>query len=159
MRRIAVKIKVENLMDVLLAERGELSPEQIRSIEIDALVDTGATLLCLPSKTIADLGLSLLGTRTATTARGSIEQRVFRGAQLSIMRRTCTVDIMELQDGIPALVGYIPLENLDLQPDVQNRTLVPSRGSGNKMVMDLFLIYASQFKWEITTCPKLNSPL
>lgn len=140
MGRIVVKIKVENLMDVLLAEKGDLSPEQVRSIEIDALVDTGATLLCLPSKTITDLGLSFLGTRTVTTARGSVERRVFRGAQLSIMGRTCTIDVMELEDEIPALVGYVPLENLDLQPDVRERTLVPSRGTRDKMVMDLFLV-------------------
>ena len=138
MGRIVTKIKVENLMDVLLAERGDLPPEQIRNIEIDALVDTGATLLCLPSKTIEDLGLSFLETRTATTARGSVERRVFRGAQLTIMGRTCTVDVMELDDDLPALVGYVPLENLDLQPDVQKRTLIPSRGDRDKMVMDLF---------------------
>ena len=140
MGRIVTKIKVENLMDVLLAEKGDLSSEQVRSIEIDALVDTGATLLCLPSKTIADLGLSFLGTRTVTTATGSVERRVFRGAQLSIMSRTCTVDVMELEDEIPALVGYVPLENLDLQPDVKNRALVPNRGTRDKMVMDLFLV-------------------
>ena len=140
MGRIVTKIKVENLMDVLLAEKGDLFPEQVRSIEIDALVDTGATLLCLLSKTIADLGLSFLGTRTVTTATGSIERRVFRGAQLSIMSRTCTVDVMELEDEIPALVGYVPLENLDLQPDVKNRAFVPNRGTRDKMVMDLFLV-------------------
>ena len=49
MGRIVAKIKVENLMDVLLAERGDLTYEQVRSIEIDALVETRATLLCLPS--------------------------------------------------------------------------------------------------------------
>ena len=116
MGRIVAKIKVENLMDVLLAERGDLTYEQVRSIEIDALVETRATLLCLPSQIIANLGLSFLGARTATTTNGPIERRIFQGARLSIVGRTCTVDVMELEDGIPALVGYVPLENLDLQP-------------------------------------------
>jgi len=132
--RVVIKIKVENLVDVLLAERGELLPEQVRSVEMDALVDTGATLLCLPSKKIAELGLSLLETRTATTATGPADRRIFRGAQLSIMGRTCTT----LEEGVPALVGYVPLENLDLQPDPKKRTLVPYRGSEDKIVMDLF---------------------
>jgi len=55
MGHIVTKIRVENLGDILLAERGRLAPEQVRSIETEALVDAGATLLCLPSKTIADL--------------------------------------------------------------------------------------------------------
>jgi predicted aspartyl protease len=138
MGRITVKIKVENLVDALLAERGELPPERVRSIEMDAMVDTGATLLCLPSQNIARLGLSLLGTRTATTATGPVKRRVFRGAQLTIMGRTCTIDVMELEEGVPALISYIPLENLDLQPDFKGKTLVPYRGSEDKIVMDLF---------------------
>jgi predicted aspartyl protease len=138
MGRIVAKIKVENLADVLLVERGELSPQEIRHKEIEALVDTGATLLCLPSKTIEDLGLSLLGTRRATTATGVVERRVFRGVQLTILERTCTADVMELENGVPALIGYIPLENLDLQPDPQKKTLIPNPEHGDKMVMDLF---------------------
>jgi len=85
MGRITVNIRVENLEDVLCAERGDLSPQKIRFVEMDALVDTGATLLCLPSKAIANLGLSFLGTRIAMTANGPRESRVFRGAQLTIL--------------------------------------------------------------------------
>jgi predicted aspartyl protease len=140
MGRIVAKIKVENLADVLLVERGELSPQEIRHMEMEALVDTGATLLCLPAKAIEDLGLSPLGTRRATTATGLVERTVFRGAQLTILDRTCTVDVMELEDSVPALVGYIPLENLDLQPDPQKKTLIPNPEHGDKMVMDLFFI-------------------
>lgn len=140
MGRIVTKIKVENLADLLLMERGDLSLKEIRQIEMEALVDTGATLLCLPAKAIADLGLSPLGTRRATTATGLIERRVFQGARLTILNRTCTVDVMELENGVPALIGYIPLENLDLQPDPQKKTLVPNPEHGDKMVMDLFFV-------------------
>jgi len=140
MGRIVAKIKVENLADVLLVERGELSPQEIRHMEMEALVDTGATLLCLPAKAIEDLGLSPLGIRRATTATGVVERKVFRGAQLTILNRTCTVDVMELEDSVPALIGYIPLENLDLQPDPQKKTLIPNPEHGDKMVMDLFFV-------------------
>lgn len=140
MGRIVAKIKVENLADVLLVERGELSPQEIRHMEMEALVDTGVTLLCLPAKAIEDLGLSPLGTRRATTATGLVERKVFRGAQLTILDRTCTVDVMELEDSVPALIGYIPLENLDLQPDPQKKTLIPNPEHGDKIVMDLFFV-------------------
>lgn len=61
MGQVKAKIKVENLVDVLLAERGELPPEKVRQVEMEALVDTGATLLCLPSGVIKELGLSPRG--------------------------------------------------------------------------------------------------
>ena len=138
MGRITVPIKVENLADVMLAELGRLAGDEVRSIEMEALVDTGATLLCLPGRTIADLGLSLLGRREAKTANGSVERGVFRGAQLTIMGRTCTVDVMELPEGTPALVGYIPLENLDLQPDPKQQRVISNPAHGGKMVMDLY---------------------
>lgn len=138
MGRILTHITVENLGDVLLAEQGQLRPEEIRRVEGEALVDTGATLLCLPTGVISKLGLSLLGTREATTANGLVHRGVFRGAQLTIVGRTCTVDVMELPEGTPPLVGYIPLENLDLQPDPKHQALVPNPEHDGRMVMDLY---------------------
>ena len=133
-----MNIRAENLMDVMLAERGELYPKQIRDVELEALVDTGATLLCLPAKVISDLGLTLLGTRGARTANGTVEPQVFQGERLTIMDRTCTVDVMELPEDVPPLVGYIPLENLDLQPDPKKQALIPNPEHDGKMVMDLY---------------------
>ncbi|MEW6686187.1 MAG: aspartyl protease family protein [Candidatus Edwardsbacteria bacterium] len=141
MGRVIKKIRVENLEDVLRAERGELSFGQIRAVEIDALVDTGATSLCLPAKIIADLGLSFLGVRTAITADGPKENRVFRGAQLTILNRTCTGDVMELSDNLPALIGYVPLEVLDLKVDPKEGTIIPNPEHGDKIVLDLFLYF------------------
>ncbi len=140
MGRIVTKIRVDNLADILLAERGQVAPQQVRSIETDALVDTGATFLCLPSKTITELGLSFLETRIATTATGRVERRIFQGVRLTILDRRCDINVMELQDGVPPLVGYVPLELLDFQPDVQQRTLVASLGTSDKAVSDLFLV-------------------
>ena len=139
MGRVTVSIKVENLADAMLAEQNRLASEEIRSAAIEALVDTGATLLCLPYKAIAELGLSLLGQREAKTANGVVTRGVYQGARLSILGRTCTVDVMELPEGTPALVGYIPLENLDLQPDPKQQCVIPNPEHGGKMVMDLYL--------------------
>lgn len=138
MGRISTHITVKNLGDVLRAEQGQLRPEDIRGVEIEALVDTGATLLCLPIGMISKLGLSLLNTREATTANGVVRRGVFQGAQLTIMDRTCTVDVMELPEGTPPLVGYIPLENLDLQPDPKRQVLGPNPEHDGRMVMDLY---------------------
>lgn len=137
MGRIVTKIKVVNFGDVLFAQQGQKPIDDIRSIEMEALVDTGATLLCLPPAIIANLGLSYLVSRKAVTANGTVERKIFGGAQLTIMGRTCTVDVMELPEGVPALVGYIPLENLDLQVDPKGQSLIPAHGE--EVVMDLLI--------------------
>ena len=136
MGRIVTQIRVENMMDAILAEQGELDEIKVRVVELEALVDTGATFLCLPKNKIRELGLNSLGTRKATTANGRVDREVFRGAQLTIMGRTCSVDIMELPEDMLPLVGYIPLENLDLKPDPQRQELNPAHG--DKMVFDLY---------------------
>jgi predicted aspartyl protease len=58
MGRITIPIKVENAVDFTLALQGQLSAEEVRSVELEALVDTGASLLCLPKSVIEALGLN-----------------------------------------------------------------------------------------------------
>ena len=140
MGRIVTKIKIENLGEILLAERGLYPADQVKSIELDALVDTGATLICLTPKDIERLGLSLLTTRMAITANGTVECRIFQGARLTILGRTCTTDVMEVPEGTPALIGYIPLENLDLVVDPKQQAVTPNPAHGGRMVMDLYFI-------------------
>jgi clan AA aspartic protease len=139
MGRIVVKVKVENLAEILLAERGLHPADQVKSIELEALVDTGATLLCLTPKDIEKIGLSLFTTRTAMTANGTVECKIFQGARLTILGRMCTADVMEVPEGTPSLVGYFPLENLDLVVDPKQQAVTPNPAHGGRMVMDLYL--------------------
>ncbi len=139
MGKVTTKIRVENSLDYLLSKRGDISPSEVRFIEVeDALVDTGATLLCMSKKRITVLGLFPLEIREAKTAVGTVQRQVYEGARLTIMGRTCSVDVMELPDGIPALVGYVPLENLDLLPEPKSQKLIPNPAHEGKMVMDLY---------------------
>jgi len=57
MGRVLTEATIENLKDLWDAERGLLPPEKVRRITVgDALVDTGATLLSLPTRLIRQLG-------------------------------------------------------------------------------------------------------
>jgi predicted aspartyl protease len=133
-----VKIKVENLADVIRAKAGELPEDRVRHIEIEALVDTGATLLCLPKSKIDELGLLLLDKRRTTTANGAVDREIYRGASLTLLDRTCTIDVMELPEDVPPLVGYLALENLDLVVDPKSQTVIPNPAHDGKFVMDLY---------------------
>ena len=136
MGRINVKIKVENSVDVVLALQGQLPPEQVRFIEREALVDTGASLLCLPKSDINALGLTKIGKRRVTTANGKVIRNIYGNARLTVLNRTCTIDAIELTEDTPPLLGYIPLENLDLLPNPVKEILEPAHG--DEIVLDLY---------------------
>lgn len=139
MGKVTAHIVVENLLDVLKVQQGELGKDRVRTVNVeDALVDTGATFLCLPAATISKLGLVAFATRTAITANGKVRRKIYKGAQLTILGRTCSVDVMELRNGVSALVGYLPLESLDLVPDPKQQKLIPNPAHGGKWVVDLY---------------------
>ena len=124
MGKVLTHLTVTNRADQILAREGFRSDEQIRSITIeDALVDTGATTLCLPSDVIAQLGLTLLKEVEVTTANGISKARVFQDAKISICGREGTFECLELPGGQVSLIGVIPLEALGLEPDLQNQKL------------------------------------
>lgn len=136
MGRITIKIKVENAVDFALAQQGQKLPQEVRWVELEARVDTGASLLCLPKPEIEALGLNSIGTRRVTTANGRVNRPIYGDARLTVLNRTCTIDVIELPEGTPPLLGYIPLENLDLVPDPTAERLSPAHG--DEIVLDLY---------------------
>jgi len=131
MGQVFTTIALTNNVDEILAERGFIPHEQIRSITIDnVLVDTGATRLCLPEEIISQLGLRIVGEIEGHTAIGVRKFRLFDGVKLSLEGRTGTYNCVELPAGEDSLLGVIPLEDLGLEPDLKNQRLkvLPNQG-------------------------------
>jgi hypothetical protein len=58
MGQVLTEATIENLENLWAAKRGLLTDDQVRRVAVtDALVDTGATLLSLPTRMITQLGL------------------------------------------------------------------------------------------------------
>ena len=73
------RIELENLKDLHLAEADVIKPEDVRRLTIeDALVDTGATGLCLPQSFIQQLGLTPIRSIRVQTANGTTECTIFQ---------------------------------------------------------------------------------
>ncbi len=107
---MANSIQTEN--PVILRER---APNEVRRITIsDALVDTGATALSLPSRLIQQLGLSQQSERQIITSSGTDQAAMHTAVRLSIQGRTYAVDVIEVPDDVPTLIGQIPQELLTL---------------------------------------------
>lgn len=139
MGRVLTEATIENLEDLWAAKRGLISTEQVRNISVaDALVDTGATLLSLPTRLIRQLGLAQTGSKRVTRSTGVTEAAMYEAVRLTIQGRTCTMDVMEVPDSVPVLIGQLPLEHLDFVIDPRNRVLTGNPAHGGEHVYELY---------------------
>ncbi|MBM2817179.1 MAG: hypothetical protein HW421_3941 [Ignavibacteria bacterium] len=121
MGRTSEKVMIKNYDDIVLSDNGYIKSSEIRIVEIDAIVDTGAAYLCLPPKVIIELGLTFAYSKPVKTGNGNLELRIFRGAEIIIRDRSIQMQVMENKDdNVPALIGYLVLEEMDwvVNPDM-----------------------------------------
>ncbi len=138
MGRVTVEVEVENLEDSWESRRGLRTPNEVRRITIsDALVDTGATTLSLPRRLIELLGLSHQFERQVITSSGKDQAAMYTAVRLTIQGRTCTVDVMEVPDDVPSLIGQVPLELLDFVVDPVGQRLIGNPAHGGEHVIEL----------------------
>lgn len=124
MGQVIATLTVTNRIDLVLRERGFISSEKVHSCILDdVLVDTGATMLCLPAAIISQLGLVQGGDVNVETTAGVKQGRIFRDVDLCIGDRRGTFDCLELTEVPYALLGVTPMEILGLEPDLKNRKL------------------------------------
>jgi predicted aspartyl protease len=139
MGRVLTEATIENLKDLWDAERGLLPADQARRITVsDALADTGATLLSLPTRLIHQLGLRKTGSKHVTSSIGVAEADLYEAVRLTIQGRSCTMDVLEVTDAVPALIGQIPLEHLDLVIDPRSHTLTGNPAHGGEHMYELY---------------------
>ena len=140
MGRVLTAIKVENLEDLLRVKIGVLRPAEVRSVEVkQALVDTGATILSLPTRLIKELGLDFKYHRFTETTVGLRKVKVYSPVRLSVQDRECVVDVAELTNTrAPALVGQIPLELMDFVVDPRQGKITGNPAHGGKWMMELY---------------------
>ncbi|MBE9063111.1 aspartyl protease family protein [cf. Phormidesmis sp. LEGE 11477] len=138
MGKVIVSMTLTNWADQVLADRGFIPAVDIRTCTVDnALVDTGTTRLCLPVDVIEKLGLKKIGTIDAQTATGPQVVDVYAGLQINVEGREGRYDCVVLPAGQTPLLGLIPLEDLGLDPDLQNQRLrhLPTTGKETYMTI------------------------
>ncbi len=139
MGRVLTEALVENFEDLFAVKKGQLQVDQVRRIEIqDALVDTGATLLSLPSWMIQQLGLSKVRSKRITTSKGLSDADMYEPVRLTIQGRSCTMDVMEVPDDVPPLIGQIPLEHLDFVVDLRSQKLIGNPAHGGEHMYEMY---------------------
>jgi predicted aspartyl protease len=138
--KIIQKAQLENSADLVAVRAGHLKPQKIRSEAVELLVDTGAAMLCLTPKIIEKLGLHKTHERDVITGNGIARRAVYEPVRIRIRDREADLNVMEVPTGTPPLLGYLPLEALDLYPNPKKRVLEGNPQYDGKMVTDLLYV-------------------
>jgi predicted aspartyl protease len=111
-------ITLTNTRDTINAKTGLIPRSQVRSLTVDACVDTGSWFLVVNEKTRAALGLELTGTASATLADGSTANYpITEPVEFRWKDRKQAMGAMLIPDADEVLFGALCMEALDVIPD------------------------------------------
>ena len=129
------RIELANQSDLVAVRLGVMNPEDVRRLTVeDGLVDTGATGLCLPTSLIERLGLTPLRRVQAETANGIVERVIYSEVEYTVLERSDSIRVTDLPEGMPALVGHMILEALDLCVDMKKGLIHNPAHDGEWMI-------------------------
>jgi len=138
MGRVIAQLKLTNHTDLQNAQRGLAPAEGVKTVAIEALVDTGATMLLLPADVVDELGLLRERMRKVRYADGRVEELAWvGGVRLEVLGREMVCDALVAPAGTTPLLGQIQLEELDLIVDPKSRELRVNPASPDLPLLDL----------------------
>jgi hypothetical protein len=84
------------------------------------------------------LGLRPTFTKQAKTVGGPITIQMYEAVRLTIQGRSCVVEVHEIPDYSPVLIGQIPLEALDWVVDAKGMRLIGNPEHGGQHMAEAF---------------------
>ena len=104
--------------------------DEIKEMEVEALVDSGALHLCIPEKVAIQLNLKELYKRDVTTADGKEHLCPYVGPiEVKFENRGCFTGALILGDEI--LLGAVPMEDMDVLISPAQRKIIVNPKSPN----------------------------
>jgi len=112
-----------------------------RSVEVEAVVDSGATMVTLPKSLVKMLGLKKVEDVKVKYADGSVkEKEVYGVVRVELMGRVGNFDVLAEDEGAQPLIGQIVLERLDLIIEPSTRRLTPNPRSPEMPMIEVFAV-------------------
>ena len=124
---VHANIELSNAMDRALYRRDKISEQEIRKINVTALVDSGAYMMVIPDHVRLQLGLEIIGYELTELANGKQEKvAIAEPIEVHFENRKATVDVLVI--GNEVLLGAIPMEAMDvlINPRLQKLTVNPA---------------------------------
>jgi len=126
---VYAEITLKNAGDVLDVKRGHMREDEIRSVVVNALVDTGAGTLVINEEISRKLGLDVETIRQSTLADGT--KHIFKHMEpvkVYFENRDSICKPAMVPGADEVLLGAIPLEEMDLIVDPKNQKLIGRHG-------------------------------
>ncbi len=121
---IHTQLELLNGGDLELSRRGLLKSDQVRTMTVTALVDSGADMLAINESVRDQLGLFKVEERLAELADGSFATYDVVGpVEVRFPHRRCSVDAMVLPGNAEVLLGSLPMEDMDLVIEPKSETV------------------------------------
>ena len=126
MGKVVEKVKLTSLFE----------PE--KSLEVEAVIDTGATMVVLPKDIVEELGL-----RKMRYGSNKVETKPIYGVvTIELKGRSANLDVLVEEKGSQPLIGQVLLELLDLIVEPKTRKLIPNPASPEMPMMEILLTTA-----------------
>ena len=117
-----------------MSRRGLIPKDQIRSVTVEAVVDTGAVRSCIPVDLQEKLGLETIRHINAQMANGHVESVALTEAcYIDIMGRVATESFLVL--GGEVLIGQTALGSTDLLVDCNRQCVITNPDHPNSAII------------------------
>ena len=108
-------IELINAEDITLAKRNIIGADEIKSMHVNMLVDTGAFMMAINESIQAQLQLPFKQKRKVQLADGSVaEYDVVGPIEVRFKNRQATCNAFVLKGDAEPLLGAIPMEEMDV---------------------------------------------
>lgn len=118
-------IELINGDDLAMVRRKLMDEDEVKRMNVSALVDTGSIMLCINENIQEQLQLPVVETRKAQMANGAIvEYEVVAPVELRFKNRRTSCQAIVLPGNAEVLLGAIPLEDMDVLIHPQRQELI-----------------------------------
>ena len=139
MGKVVEKIKLINVFE----------PE--KEIELEAIIDTGATMLVLPQNVIDKLNLRKMREVKVRYANNKTEIKSIYGiVTVEICGRAGEFNVLAEPEGAQPLVGQIILEQLDLIVDPSTRKVIPNPRSPEMPIVEILMATSPNSRYAVS---------
>lgn len=122
---VYAEVKLTSIEDLVLAKRHIIGEEEIKSINLNMLVDSGAYMMAINETIQEQLNLPLVEKRKAQMANSSVvEYDVVGPIQVKFKNRTAVCNAFVLPGDSEPLLGAIPMEEMDVLIHPQRQELI-----------------------------------
>lgn len=129
---VYAELQLISVDDLALCRRGFLDENMVRSIQVRALVDSGAYQMVINEAVKDQLELHVIEERVVTLADETERQVEIVGPiEIRFKNRRTVADAIVLPGSKEVLLGSIPMEDLDVVIDPKRRSLEVNPESPN----------------------------